>query len=136
MLSERELDPNEVMLKSTKRRVIFLQRIDVRGADECWPWLASKTKRGYGQVKWDGKTQPATRVLWTLLFGEIPEGLHVLHSCDNPPCMNPSHLWLGTPGHNALDRDLKGRGYRQREWLVGADIHALRQHLEKRLLAR
>lgn len=65
-----------------------------------------------GGERW--KTEAAHRVSWELSFGPVPEGLCVLHKCDNPPCVRPDHLFLGTHKNNAEDRDRKGRGFRGR----------------------
>lgn len=73
---------------------------------ECWEWQGPD-QRGYGIFGW----KRAHRVSWELHHGPIPPGQHVLHQCDNPPCVNPEHLWLGTPRDNASDRGAKGRTY-------------------------
>lgn len=75
----------------------------------CWEWLGFRTNDGYGQMKWDRRAQKAHRVSWILANGEIPNNLWVLHSCDNPPCVNPNHLFLGTRQDNTADMDAKGR---------------------------
>jgi HNH endonuclease len=81
-----------------------------RGAlDECWEWQAAIMPRGYGQLEFEDKHTYAHRVAWILTYGEIPEGLKVLHRCDNPPCCNPCHLFLGTSKDNSLDASSKGR---------------------------
>ncbi len=87
----------------------FWSKVERRGADECWPWRAYQDPLGYGALRWDGKVEDAHRVSWRLANGPIPEGLGVLHRCDNPECVNPQHLFLGTPGDNARDRVQKGR---------------------------
>jgi hypothetical protein len=86
----------------------FWPKVDKSG--DCWVWTASKNDRGYGHFGRGGRTVSAHRVAWELARGPIPEGLWVLHKCDNPPCVNPAHLFLGTPGDNARDREAKGRG--------------------------
>ena len=78
--------------------------------DSCWNWLAAVDKAGRGRFKWGGKTSYAPRFSWITHFGDIPEGLFVLHTCDNPSCVNPSHLFLGTLEDNNRDREAKGRG--------------------------
>ena len=77
---------------------------------ECWEWTASRTLGGYGQMVIANKHFLAHRMSWVIAFGEIPSGMCVLHKCDNPRCVNPRHLFLGTVIDNALDRDRKGRG--------------------------
>jgi hypothetical protein len=90
----------------TKR---FWLRISKSSPDECWPWQASKKRDGYGQVKYEGKMQLAHRIAYRLSFGEIPKGKLVCHHCDNPPCCNPSHLFIGTDADNRRDMVQKGR---------------------------
>lgn len=89
------------------------EKVDVGRPDECWPWRGSK-KRGYGRIRGEGGRQSRTlfahRVVWQLEYGPIPFGLCVLHSCDNPPCCNPGHLFLGTNDDNLRDMRSKGRG--------------------------
>jgi hypothetical protein len=84
-----------------------------RGAfDECWEWSASRTQQGYGQFRMAGKSVRAHRAAWELANGSIPDGLFVCHRCDNPPCCNPAHLFLGTAEDNVRDMVAKGRHVR------------------------
>ncbi|MBA7693007.1 hypothetical protein ES703_101582 [subsurface metagenome] len=75
----------------------------------CWLWLASCHDFGYGHLRHGGKDLKAHRVAWELTNGPIPDGMQVLHSCDNPVCVNPSHLFLGTQQVNITDMMQKGR---------------------------
>ena len=77
--------------------------------DGCWCWTASKDKNGYGRFGFSGWPQLAHRVAWMMYVGEIPAGLYCLHHCDNPSCVRPDHLFLGTQADNMHDRDNKGR---------------------------
>lgn len=85
------------------------------GTNACWLWLAS-TKKGYGQlwVRELGRAALAHRISYELNIGEIPNGLFVCHTCDNPTCVNPNHLFLGTEEDNNRDCYSKGRGSMQR----------------------
>lgn len=85
--------------------------VDVRGPDECWPWLAPVNNNGYGYF-WDRQAKRvvlAHRRAWEMVNGEIPAGASILHSCDNPPCCNPAHLRAGTAKDNARDVIERGR---------------------------
>jgi hypothetical protein len=88
----------------------FWARVDKSG-DGCWPWLGAANTNGYGILEiGGGRRTTAHRVARMLAMGEIPEGLFVCHRCDNPGCMRPDHLFLGTPGDNMRDKAAKGRG--------------------------
>lgn len=87
----------------------FWARVRRAGANECWLWLGSRI-HGYGNLKYQGNAWVAHRLAWTISNGQIPSDLCVLHRCDNPPCCNPKHLFLGTRLDNNRDRMLKGRG--------------------------
>jgi len=75
----------------------------------CLEWRGSRFTFGYGRIKDDGRTLVAHRVAWENKHGPVPDGKCVLHSCDNPPCVDDAHLFLGTKTDNARDRDSKGR---------------------------
>lgn len=80
------------------------------GPDKCWPWLALRDRYGYGLTVWNKKVGLAHRYIWEVHHGQpIPEGMHLLHSCDNPGCVNPAHLVLGTHQDNMVDKLAKGR---------------------------
>jgi hypothetical protein len=75
----------------------------------CWLWEASCNRKGYGYFRFRGMSWLAHRVAWVLCFGEIPDGLDVLHTCDTPPCVRPSHLFLGNDADNVADKVAKDR---------------------------
>ena len=76
---------------------------------DCLEWTGSRNEHGYGSVRVDRKLWKAHRFAWHLCYGSIPDDLDVLHRCDNPPCCNPAHLFLGTAADNGQDMSRKGR---------------------------
>lgn len=78
--------------------------------DLCWEWAGDRFNNGYGRIKVDGKAVLAHRYAYELAFGSIPAGVFVLHRCDNPACVRPSHLFLGSHTDNMRDMLSKGRG--------------------------
>ena len=75
----------------------------------CWWWRGNIATHGYGRIWWGGKRWRAHRLAYMLTYGQIPDGLCVLHRCDNHSCVKPEHLWLGGPAENSLDMVVKGR---------------------------
>jgi hypothetical protein len=95
----------------------LMQRIKAQSERGCWEWNGTRNNRGYGEISVDHLKELAHRVSWELHFGPIPEGLCVLHRCDNPPCINPFHLFLGNLKDNIRDMFGKERnGWSSRPW--------------------
>lgn len=85
----------------------FWDKVDISG--DCWEWKATTITGGYGHFGLNGELVLAHRFSYSLVYGEIPEGMCICHHCDNPGCVRPSHLFMGTRSDNARDMVAKGR---------------------------
>ena len=106
-----ELRPLQVQYHGLSEYERFLKRVQTDDPDKCWNWLGSSNKKGWhGQWRnQSGGIELAHRAAWRLMKGSIPQGMCVLHHCDNPVCVNPTHLFLGSQSDNCKDMWAKGR---------------------------
>lgn len=129
--------PNKQGWGTKRFKPALLDRLykHIQKTDTCWIWTGSKSG-GYGNTAVNGKAQRVHRIMWTLYNGPIPKGMCVLHRCDNPPCVRPDHLFLGTKMDNVSDMIAKGRdrfvkpsALHYRAKLTQADIEYIREKL-------
>ena len=120
-LSERQRKMRARIFKTTMEGR-FKENIDKHGpvhyrlGTRCWIWTGKKNNSGYGHMQVDGRPRAATHILWYLRHGEWPsKGRLACHHCDNPPCINPTHLYLGTSKSNMRDMHERGR------WIDGSE---------------
>ncbi len=98
-MKEQE-DPKKLLLERIKKM-----------PSGCWEWQGYKHTSGYGAIMFGAKAWVASRLSWTVFRSSIPTGMLVCHTCDNPPCINPAHLWLGTYKQNSDDKISKKRDF-------------------------
>ena len=108
----------------------FWERVQKREDTGCWEWTGFRMPNGYGRVYDPGRKDViyAHRRSYEITHGPIPNGLWVLHQCDNPSCVNPDHLFLGTAGDNARDRTRKGR-----QWVASGELSPVAKFKESQI---
>jgi hypothetical protein len=131
----------------TAHNLTFKERFDLKYTKNpgCWEWNAFVSPFGYGFIRQNGGNTLAHRASWELFVGTIPKGMLVLHKCDNPPCVNPEHLFLGTHQDNSDDKCAKNRQFRSRgelsasaklTWPKVAEIRSLKGTAPDRVIAK
>jgi hypothetical protein len=118
-------------LKHLTLRERFEEYYKESSKDECWEWLSNLDKNGYGEIRVNNKTKKAHRISYELYKGEIPINMFICHKCDNPSCVNPNHLFLGTHQDNVNDKVNKKR---QHSKLNENDIMSILNSNEKSII--
>lgn len=106
-----------IIIKESERRSLFplIYTSVIVDDSECWNWENTLDPKGYGHISFKGQQILAHRLSYSLFVSDILEDTHVLHKCDNPSCVNPDHLYAGTPQDNSNDKISRGRG----RWACG-----------------
>ena len=137
----------ECKMTKISRHVSFEDRFNYQHTKTptCWLWTVHTHKQGYGKIKKNGVSMLAHRASWEFHNGPIPPGMCVCHKCDNPPCVNPAHLFLGTHADNTADMYSKGRNVPPRgernssaklTWVKVAEIRKLKGVVSQRAVAK
>lgn len=113
----------------------FWSKVDKRGPDDCWPWVGTRLATGYGRLKAGGRQLLASRLVLHLTGRSLEAGEFACHHCDNPSCVNPAHLFVGTRSDNMLDMYAKGRrrqggSSNPRARLTPEQVHAIRSRTD------
>ena len=104
--------------KRVPAEIRFWPKVDKSSSlDGCWLWTGAKSPLGYGKFYLPDGTTQAHRFSWTLVNGPVPHGMYICHHCDNPPCVNPNHLFIGDHYDNMADMSIKGRSqHGEKQW--------------------
>ena len=127
---QRFINHGDVSINLTMRGDPIIDRFQcsINKTDYCWIWTGSMQTNGYGRIFYDGKDHKAHRVSYELNIGHIPKGMIICHKCDNPSCVNPDHLFLGTNQDNSIDMVQKGRNNIESR---SGDNHWMKKHPDK-----
>lgn len=132
-------------MKPTPKERLLSKALIIEDEKSCWEWQGTKDRDGYGRFNIDGKTKRAHRASWEIHYGEIPKENCICHKCDNPCCIRPDHLFLGTVYDNNHDKEKKNRQSRGEnngmrklsdvEILEIRDLHKKGTHNQRQLAA-